>query len=144
MVQPTVIPANLGSRSFDIGVVEANKINVKVDTSLRLTANGVSAHLALFVPIATSAIPLTAQLVSVNNGATGITLTLPTGAQIGQGIYIKRRSSASTGGITINGGGSQVESATGTLGATTTLGTTAATRRAKFVWNGTFWERVIG
>lgn len=134
---------NLSSRSFDVGVVEPNKINVKTDNSLRVTANGLSAHLLRIIATATAVIPLTAQVVSVNNGATNITLTLPTGASAGQVIWIKRLNNTSTGTITINGGGAQVEAESGTFGVTTTIGVTATTRRTAFIWNGASWERLI-
>lgn len=134
---------NLGSNSFDLGVFEANKIHVKTDETIKKSSNGLTTNLTRVLVTATSTLPTICQLASVSNLLIGITITLPV-SLTGKVIYIKRLNNTSTGSITLRGSGtSLIEAATGAFGATTSLGTSATTRRAIFVFNGTDWELVI-
>lgn len=81
-------------------------------------------------------------LIKVNNAATNITLTLPTPVgNSGLEFYIGRNT-GSTGTITINPGGGQIEALAGTLGATTTLAAIGVLGgRVTFISNGVNWLR---
>ena len=86
---------------------------------------------------ATGAIPDNASKVLVQNGATNITLTLPSSAtREGRSISISRMP-GSTGSITLNpGAGSRVQALAGGMGATTTIGAHSA---AGLGVNHLFW-----
>lgn len=81
---------------------------------------------------------------SVQNGSSAITITLPpANAATRRIIPIKRYNTSSTGTITINAISGLIESQTGTFAATTTLGTAATNRRAIFQSDGLNWIRLM-
>lgn len=93
---------------------------------------------------ATGAITINDCIVFITNGATAITLTMPT--PVGNaGVQITLvRSTPSTGTITVTPGAGQIEALAGTLGATTSLAALGAYGGAvTFVSNGTNWLRTI-
>ena len=80
----------------------------------------------------------------INNGAAAFTATLPAAASFtGRHIIIKRLDNTSTGTVTINTAGGQVQALAGTLGATTSLSAIGTYgQAAHFVSNGTNWYRI--
>lgn len=96
----------------------------------------------LTIVSATSTLNTTQGNIKVSNGATAITLTLPSPVgQSGLEFYIGRNTS-STGTITILPGAGQIQALTGTLGATTSLAPIGAFGgRVTFVSDGTNWLR---
>lgn len=80
----------------------------------------------------------------INNGATAFTVTLPAAASFqGRHIIVKRIDNTSTGTITINTAGGQVQALAGTLGATTSLAAIGTYgQAAHFISNGTNWYRI--
>jgi hypothetical protein len=93
---------------------------------------------------ATGAITINDCIVFITNGATAITLTMPTPVgNTGLGITLVR-SIGSTGTITVSPGAGQIEALNGTLGATTSLAALGVYGgSAVFVSNGTNWLRTI-
>jgi hypothetical protein len=93
---------------------------------------------------ATGAITINDCIVFITNGATAITLTMPTPVgNTGLGITLVR-SIGSTGTITVSPGAGQIEALNGTLGATTSLAARGVYGgSAVFVSNGTNWLRTI-
>lgn len=93
---------------------------------------------------ATGAITVNDCIVFITNGATNITLTMPT--PVGNtGLEITLvRSIGSTGTITVTPGAGQIEALAGTLGATTSLAAIGVYGGSvTFVSNGTNWLRTI-
>lgn len=93
---------------------------------------------------ATTTLTLNDDVVFITNGATAITVTLPTPVGNGGQQFVLVRSIGSTGAITVTPGAGQIEALAGTLGATTTLAAIGAFGGAvTFVSNGTNWLRTI-
>ncbi len=93
---------------------------------------------------ATTTLTTSDDMVFITNGATAITVTMPT--PVGNaGVQITLvRSIGSTGTITVTPGAGQIEALNGTLGATTSLAARGVYGgSAVFVSNGTNWLRTI-
>lgn len=90
------------------------------------------------------ALVVTDHVTLINNGATAFTVTLPAAASFqGRHIIVKRIDNTSTGTITINTAGGQVQALAGTLGATTSLAAIGTYgQSAHFISNGTNWYRI--
>lgn len=92
----------------------------------------------------TGAVPDTVERVIVNNGATAITLTLPSPVGRAGRHIVFSRAAGSTGTVTINPGGGTIQSLAGTMGATTTLAAHSAAGAGldiNFRSDGTNWYR---
>lgn len=91
----------------------------------------------------TQTLPIANRLhVILNNGATNITLTLP--STFGN-CYRFSRNSTSTGTVTLQGSAGQIQALNGTIGATTSLGIHSATGAGlnhNFTFDGTNWMRI--
>jgi len=111
-------------------------------TFLGITRFDANVSQRLTVIAATGALNASQGNVKVANGATNITLTLPTPVgNSGLEFYIGR-DTGSTGAITILPGAGQIQGITGTLGATTSLANIGSFGgRVIFVSNGTNWLR---
>lgn len=70
---------------------------------------------------ANTTLNVTHHTIACGNGITAITVTFPNANTCSGRIYIVKRDAASTGAVTINGGGSQIQAVNGVFGATTTL-----------------------
>ncbi len=128
-----------GTQTFAGDKIFQNNVTV----SGTLTTSG-GIRKAIRTVSATGAITVNDCIVFVTNGATAITLTMPTPVgNAGLEITIVR-SIGSTGTITITPGAGQIEALAGTLGATTSLATIGTYGGAvTFVSNGTNWLRTI-
>jgi hypothetical protein len=93
----------------------------------------------------TGSLTLTAlhYMVNCNNGATAVTITLPAAASNGGRAYIIKRFSGSTGTVTINSTGGNVQSTAGTFAATTTLAALGTYgQHQQFMSDGSVWNRI--
>lgn len=102
-----------------------------------------SFSLPVLIVNATTTITSTNCSIECNNGATNITLTLPAPTTCRGRIYMVHRNAGSTGTVTINPGGGQIQALAGTLGATTTI--SALGSYGQHVWfqsDGTNWLRI--
>lgn len=98
----------------------------------------------LITVTATGTIPQIVEQIIVNNGATSITLTLPTPVGSTGKRIIFSRAAGSTGAVTLLPGAGQIQSLSGTLGASTTLAAHSAAGAGLnigFRSNGTNWLR---
>lgn len=121
---------SIGNRSIGL--------NINTPTS-NLDINGSIAQ-SYRVITATSTLLTTDNIVYVKNGATNITITLPL---VDRRIYtIVRFDNTSTGTITIKLSGGTIQSAGGTVGATTTLSNLANQRVERFQITGTVARRL--
>jgi hypothetical protein len=93
---------------------------------------------------ATATLTIDKSLIKVANGATNITITIPTPVgNSGTVLYIGR-AVGSTGTITITPAAGQVEALNGTLGANTSLATIGVVGgRVSFISDGANWLRLI-
>ena len=92
----------------------------------------------------TTTLTLNDDVVFITNGATAITITLPTPVGNSGQSFSLVRSIGSTGAITILPGAGQIEALAGTLGASTSLAALGVYGGAStFVSNGTNWLRTI-
>jgi len=102
-----------------------------------------SFSLPVLIVNSTTTITSTNCSIECNNGATNITLTLPAPTTCRGRIYMVHRNAGSTGTVTINPGGGQIQELAGTLGATTTI--SALGSYGQHVWfqsDGTNWLRI--
>ena len=118
-----------------IGNTSAPTSNLQIDGSVAIG----------FVTVtATTTISNTVSYVICNNGATTTTLTLPSPATCSGRFICISRATGSTGTITVRGATGLIQSLTGTMGATTTIGAHGATGQGvgKFFFsNGVNWMR---
>lgn len=132
-IQPTVIPSNLGTE-FDLGVIEANKIRVKLapNTLIKNALNELEVRDTVRIVNASGLLLASDRVVLVQNGGGAVTLTIPTTVF---DITISR-SRNSTGAVTIIFAGGAIESLAGGMGASTTLAAVGAFGSAsRFVRN---------
>ena len=134
--------------NFDSNTLYIDGVNnrVSVGTNTPTSTFQVNGSLALSVLTVTSTgtIPNTCSKIIVNNGLTNITLTLPAPSTCAGRMLSFTRGSGSTGTITINPGGGQIQALNGNLVATTTIGLHSATGGGvdiQFWSNGTNWYR---
>lgn len=93
----------------------------------------------------TATLTIENSLVKVANGATAVTLTMPTAIGNNGALIYTGRSQLSTGTITINAqSGQQIEALNGTLGTSTSLAAIGSFGgRVIFISNGANWLRKI-
>ena len=143
----TNVPLNIGNLSgtpiAHFNTISGNTGLGELNPTVKLDVNG---GLATEVKTVTVSGPLTVtdHVVLVNNGGTAFTATLPDAASfVGRHIIIKRINNTSTGAITINTAGGQVQALAGTLGATTSLAAIGTYgQAAHFISNGINWYRI--
>ena len=122
------------SSSTSIGLSSANSAIGSVSTSLRTTTS-VSASQTLNIGM---------RNVRVANGATSVTLTMPSASGIAGAELTIGRHVGSTGTVTIGAGGSQIEALNGAMGATTTLAAKGSLGANITLYsNGTDWHRKL-
>jgi hypothetical protein len=134
--------------NFDSNTLYIDGVNnrVSVGTNTPTSTFHVAGSLALSVVTVTSTgtIANTATKIIVNNGITNITLTLPNPSTCPGRTLSFTRAALSTGTITINPGGGQIQALLGTLGLTTSIGAHSATGGGvdiQFWSDGTNWYR---
>lgn len=118
-----------------IGNTSAPTSNLQVDGSVAIG----------FVTVtATTKIPNNISYIICNNGATTITLTLPSPNTCARRFICITRATGSTGIITVRGATGLIQALAGNMGATTTIGTHGTTGQGvgKFFFsNGVNWMR---